>query len=254
MIKNMYRLFAALVLAGMLLPASSAAAAGKRIVFIGDSITDGNWGCPYNFKPTSAERSHTDMNHIYGHSYVMLIASDWQSRHPGSGYSFFNRGFSGHKLADLEGRWQEDVLDLKPDVLSVLVGVNDMHSYFSSKNMEPFDFDGWKERYRTLLLQVKELNPSVKLILCTPFLAREGNTGKSPDYEERAEMTRHLASIVRELSEELGATCVQFDRMFEKLVGSEPEPSYWIWDGIHPTPAGHRRMADLWTKKAKINK
>ena len=189
MIKNMYRLFAALVLAGMLLPSSSAAAAGKRIVFIGDSITDGNWGCPYNFKPTSAERSHTDMNHIYGHSYVMLIASDWQSRHPGSGYSFFNRGFSGHKLADLEGRWKEDVLDLRPDVLSVLVGVNDMHSYFSSKNMEPFDFDGWKERYRNLLLQVKELNPSVILILCTPFLAREGNTGKSPDYEERAEMT-----------------------------------------------------------------
>ncbi|MBQ8061885.1 MAG: SGNH/GDSL hydrolase family protein [Bacteroidales bacterium] len=233
---------------------ASAWAEGKRIVFIGDSITDGNWGCPYNFKPTSAERSQTDMNHIYGHSYVMLIASDWQSSHPGSGYSFFNRGFSGHKLADLEGRWQEDVLDLKPDVLSVLVGVNDMHSFFSSGSNEPFDFDGWKERYRTLLLRVQEQNPSVKLVLCTPFLAREGNTGKSPDYEGRAEMTRHLAAIVRELSKELGATCVPFDEMFEKLVKREPEPSYWIWDGIHPTPAGHRRMADLWIKKVKINK
>lgn len=48
---------------------------GKRIVFIGDSITDGNWGCIYNYKRTSSERSHTDMNHIYGHSYVYIIAS-----------------------------------------------------------------------------------------------------------------------------------------------------------------------------------
>ena len=106
MIKNMYRLFAALVLAGMLLPASSAAAVGKRIVFIGDSITDGNWGCPYNFKPTSAERSHTDMNHIYGHSYVLFIATHYQSRKPEREYQFFNRGFSGNKLCDLAARWQ----------------------------------------------------------------------------------------------------------------------------------------------------
>jgi lysophospholipase L1-like esterase len=229
-----------------------AGAQGRRVVFIGDSITDGNWGSPYSVKPTSAERSHTDMNHIYGHSYVMLIASDWQSRHPKSGYSFYNRGFSGHKLPDLAARWQEDVLDLHPDVLSVLVGVNDMGNAFSKGEAESFDFDGWKETYRNLLLRVRKQNPSVKLVLCTPFLAREGSTGNLPDYEARETMVRHLAAIVRELSRECGAVCIPFDTLFEKLVGSEPEPSYWIWDGVHPTPAGLRRMADLWKKKVRL--
>ena len=134
-----------LLAAILMLAFGIAGAQGRRVVFIGDSITDGNWGSPYSVKPTSAERSHTDMNHIYGHSYVMLIASDWQSRHPKSGYSFYNRGFSGHKLPDLAARWQEDVLDLHPDVLSVLVGVNDMGNAFSKGEAESFDFDGWKE-------------------------------------------------------------------------------------------------------------
>ena len=64
------------------------------------------------------------MNHIYGHSYMMLVASDWQSRHPNSGNSFYNRGFSGHKLADLKDRWQEDILDLKPDMFSCADVIN----------------------------------------------------------------------------------------------------------------------------------
>lgn len=236
----------------LLLACSIAGAQGKRVVFIGDSITDGNWGCPYNFKPTSAERSHTDMNHIYGHSYVMLIASDWQSRHPKSGYSFFNRGFSGHKLNDLAGRWQEDVLDLHPDVLSVLVGVNDMGNAFSKGEAESFDFDSWKKTYGGLLQRVRQQNPSVKLVLCTPFLAREGSTGKLPDYKAREAFVHRLAAIVRELSKEYGAVCIPFDNLFEKLLVSEPEPCYWIWDGVHPTPAGLRRMADLWKKKVKL--
>ena len=254
MIKNMYRLFAALVLAGMLLPASSAAAAGKRIVFIGDSITDGNWGCVYGYKPTSAERSQTDFNHIYGHSYMMLVATDFQSKKPKAGYRFFNRGFSGHKLSDLEGRWKEDVLDLKPDVVSVLIGVNDMGNYFNVKPGErsAFDFDSWKERYRALLMKTREQNPAVKLVLCTPFLAKEGSTGRRVDYDERKEMVSHLAGIVRELASETGATLVPFDELFAKLIEKEPEPCYWIWDGVHPTPAGHRSMANLWEKKVRL--
>ena len=229
-------------------------AQGKRVVFIGDSITDGNWGCVYNFKPTSAERSQTDFNHIYGHSYVMLVASDIQSKRPKAGHLFFNRGFSGHKLADLEARWKDDVLDLEPDVVSILVGVNDMGAYMNdrSKDKAPFDFDGWKERYRALLLRTKEKNPSVRLVLCTPFLAREGSTGQRVDYDDRYTMVSRMAGLVRELCAETGATLISFDELFRKLIDSEPVPCYWIWDGVHPTPAGHRKMADLWEKKVKL--
>ncbi len=139
---------------------------GPRVVFIGDSITDGNWGCVYHYKKTSAERSQTDLNHIYGHTYMSLVATWYETRHPRAGYQFYNRGFSGHKLADLANRWQEDVLDLHPDVVSVLVGVN--------------------------------------------------------------------------------------DTLFEKLIRRQPRPSYWIWDGIHPTPAGHRKMAECWLRHVRL--
>ena len=68
---------------------------GPRVVFIGDSITDGNWGCVYHYKKTSAERSRTDLNHIYGHTYMSLVATWYETRHPRAGYQFYNRGFSG---------------------------------------------------------------------------------------------------------------------------------------------------------------
>ena len=207
--------------------------AGKRVVFIGDSITDGNWGCIYNFKPTSAQRSHTDLNHIYGHSYMMLVASDIQSRRPKAGNEFFNRGFSGHKLSDLAARWQEDVLDLNPDILSVLVGIND------AKNFEP---QAWKELYRSLLTRTREQNPDVVLALGTPFTTKE----------ELKPAAGQMATIVRDLCKEFDAVCIPYDELFEGLVRRQPRTGYWIWDGIHPTPAGHRRMADLWEKKVRI--
>ena len=225
---------------------------GKRIVFIGDSITDGNWGCIYNYRRTSAERSHTDMNHIYGHSYVYIIASYCQSRWPSRNYAFFNRGFSGQALVDLAARWQEDVIDLQPDVLSVLIGTNDIHRWLDGDRQTPFDFAAWKAMYKSLLEKTKQSNPSLQLTLCTPFVAKEGNLGISEDYALREDMTHRLAACVRELCEETGAILIPFDTMFEKLVSTEPVPTYWIWDGIHPTPAGHKRMADLWLKKAKI--
>lgn len=241
-----------LVLATAVLLAFSAglSAGGKRVVFIGDSITDGNWGNVYNYKKTSVERSQTDMNHIYGHSYVMLIASDWQSAHPGSGYSFFNRGFSGHKLCDLAARWQEDVLDLDPDILSVLVGTNDIHAWLDGGGGEDFDFAAWKASYGSLLQKVIDRNPAVELVLCTPFVARQGALAKSPTYDLRERLTIRMADVVRELCDEYDAVCVPFDTLFAKLISKQPTPSYWIWDGIHPTPAGHRRMADLWKRKS----
>ena len=225
---------------------------GPRVVFIGDSITDGNWGCVYHYKKTSAERSRTDLNHIYGHTYMSLVATWYETRHPRAGYQFYNRGFSGHKLADLANRWQEDVLDLHPDVLSVLVGVNDIYNYVENGDGAEFDFAAWKELYKSLLLQVRAQNPGVKLVLCTPFVARQGALGEKPDYARREELTKRLAVLVRELAKETGAGLVPFDTLFEKLIRRQPRPSYWIWDGIHPTPAGHRKMAELWLRHVRL--
>ena len=229
--------------------AANAGDGARRVVIIGDSITDGNWGCVYNYKKTSAERSSTDMNHIYGHSYVMFIATHYQCRRTEREYLFFNRGFSGHKLRDLAARWQEDVLDLHPDVLSVLIGTNDIHEYLDSHKDAGYDVEAWKSLYRSLLQQVREQNPDVKLVLCTPFVAKQGWVGETPEYALREQMVMELADAVRGLCKEFGAVCVPYDTMFRGLIDRQPRPSFWIWDGIHPTPAGHRRMAELWIRK-----
>jgi len=88
-------------------------APGARILFQGDSITDGNCG------------RNEDPNHILGHGYVFLIAARHGAAFPDLKLDFINRGVSGNTVLDLEKRWQKDTLDLKPDILSILIGVND---------------------------------------------------------------------------------------------------------------------------------
>ncbi len=83
-------------------------------------------------------------------------------------------------------------------------------------------------------------------------LAREGALGEKPDYDRLEERTKRLALLVRELAKETGAGLVPFDTLFEKLIRRQPRPSYWIWDGIHPTPAGHRKMAECWLRHVRL--
>ena len=82
---------------------------------------------------------------------MYLCASHYQGDFPEKEYAFFNRGISGNTLRDLEKRWEEDVIGMKPDVLSVLVGTNDVHYYLQGDKKEPFDFEGWEKCYRSCL-------------------------------------------------------------------------------------------------------
>ena len=106
---------------GILFIALSTVAGGQRVLFIGDSITDGNWGNSCGTAKPSSERTLWDMNHIYGSGYMYLCATYYQGNYPEKEYEFFNRGISGNTLEDLEKRWEADVIDMKPDVLSVLI-------------------------------------------------------------------------------------------------------------------------------------
>src|SRR5947209_11767374 len=90
---------------------------GLTFLFQGDSITDGN------------RTRNNDWNHVMGHGYQYIIASKLWYDFPKKGLHFFNRGVSGNKVTDLAERWQQDTLDIKPDVLSILIGINDTSAF-----------------------------------------------------------------------------------------------------------------------------
>lgn len=239
---------------GLLFTTLSAMAGGPRVLFIGDSITDGNWGNACGTAKPSSERTLWDMNHIYGSGYMYLCATHYQGDYPEKEYEFFNRGISGNTLEDLEKRWQTDAIDLKPDVLSLLVGTNDVHYYLQGDKKKPFDFAAWEERYRSLLSRSLQANPDLKIVLGAPFVANTGSMRQSVDFAERDSLVRRCAQAVERIAKEYNAVFLPYNALFDKLLSSTPtsKDTYWIWDGIHPTPAGHKRMADLWIERVNL--
>jgi lysophospholipase L1-like esterase len=205
---------------------------GARILFQGDSITDGARG-----------RNLADQNHVMGHGYAFLIAADLGGHHPQLALDFQNRGVSGNTVDDLARRWPADTLALKPDVLSVLVGVNDAGSAWRDK--KPFDAAAFERTYDRLLTEVRAANPDVKLVLCEPFIgpAREG----AADWDVRVAAVAEAREVVARLAAKHRAPLVRFQQLFDDLTKEAPL-SYWIWDGVHPTYRGHQRMADEWLR------
>lgn len=219
-------------------------AEGKKVLYIGDSITDGNWGGG----GSSSDRNLSDMNHIFGHGYMFICAAHYMSEFPEKNYSFYNRGISGNTLADLEKRWKKDVLEIHPDVLSILIGINDVYLYLKSEPSEEFNFESWEKRYRSLLDRAKTENSDLQLILGTPFVFPTGSMKENSKFDKAREMVLKLKSKVEKIAIDYDAICLPYFNLFEQLIRETESLSdtYWIWDGIHPTPAGHQRMAKMW--------
>lgn len=218
-------------------------ATGKRVVFAGDSITDGFWG--RNDSRPAAERDHWDQNHIYGHGYMANSASYYLSKYPERHFSFFNRGIGGNTLADIEARWDSEVMALRPDVISLFVGVNDTFA--------PVDVSEWEMRYRRLLDRTLAFDPEVKFVLCTPFIQPVGRFGSSEGYPTQEASVKALAAAVRRIASDYGFVCVDFARQIDGIIAGDKSgnETYWIWDGIHPTAPTHLLMSQLWCRKAK---
>lgn len=201
-------------------------------LFQGDSITDGNRG------------RNNDPNHIMGHGYAFSIASRVGARFPEKELTFHNRGISGNTVLDLMARWQEDVLDLKPDVLSILVGVNDTELALMEKDAEASK--KFENGYRTLLHQTSEQLPDCLLVLCEPFIAPVGRVkDKWIDWQNEI---REKQEVVQRLAKEYNTVFVPLQKVFDKAALRAPA-DYWVWDGIHPTVAGHELIALEWLKQ-----
>lgn len=221
-------------------------AGGRRVLFIGDSITDGAWGRSSGGSTPSEKRNHGDMNHIYGHGYMMIAASEIQALAADRDWKFWNRGISGNTLYDMSVRWKNDALALKPDVVSVLIGTNDVDSVVNVNGS--LDVAAWGMRYRSLLDSLRRQNKEVALMLCTPFVAKSGKLAGSSSYEERERMIAVLDREVEKIAGEYHAIVVPFHSLVKNTIATHASvpASYWIWDGIHPTPAMHYLMARKW--------
>jgi lysophospholipase L1-like esterase len=185
-------------------------------VFIGDSVTD----CGRLIEPP------------YGDGYVYNIAQSGRLKG-----EIINVGTSGHRLNDLENRWEVDVLAHKPTLVSVAIGINDMWRRYDDN--DPTPVEDFEERYRRVLKATKA-HGNPELVLCEPFLLsvrEEMNTW-------REDLDPKIA-VVHTMAAEFGATVVRFDQRFND-VAQEMSMLELADDGVHPSKLGHQIMADLW--------
>jgi len=206
---------------------------GSRLLFQGDSITDMKWG-----------RNQKDRNHYLGHSYVYLIASRLGVDMPAAKLEFFNRGMSGHKVHDLRARWQKDAIDMKPDLLSILVGINDVGRTVSKDK----GFDEWEANYRFILDASRKANPDLRLVLLDPFVLASGGLANAAAFQAKRELVDRLCGIVAQLAKDYRAVHVKTQEIFD-AAAKAVDPAHWIWDGVHPLPQGHELIARNWLQQ-----
>ena len=204
---------------------------GERVLFQGDSITD-------------MGRGRTgDPNHLLGHGYAFLIAARYGAAYPERATVFLNRGISGSTVASLAARWKADTLDLRPDVLSVLIGINDIDRCLRAG--KPLNVPEIEKGYDQLITEAREQNPGLRIILGEPFILpgrhNEGN------WDAWHGAVAQLQAMTARLAARHQAALVHYQRLFDEAVHQAPA-AYWIWDGIHPTYPGHQRMADEWQR------
>lgn len=172
-----------------------------------------------------------------GPGYAGLIASRVWRDLPGK-WDFRNRGISGNRVVDLYARWLIDGINLRPDILSVLIGVNDTWHHFGNNN--GVDLPRYNEFYRRLLDWTLQELPETKFILVEPFVLKFGVVKK-----EWLKEMRERQKIVAKIAADYRTVFVPLQDEFDRAA-AETAPEYWLVDGVHPTPAGHQLIADAW--------
>lgn len=209
---------------------SSYFSVGDVVLFQGDSITDAG---------REKQREMPNSASSFGTGYAAITASWLLAEFPEMELTIYNRGISGNKVYQLEERWEKDCLDLEPDVLSILIGVND---YW---HMRGGGYDGTPEIYendfRALLNRTRSAFPGIKLVICQPFVL----TGTSAVDDTWLEPFSAYQQIAAALSEEYDAVWVPFQERFDEAVELAPA-TYWTGDGVHPSMAGAQLMATSW--------
>jgi lysophospholipase L1-like esterase len=210
-------------------------AAGKTILFQGDSITDASRN--KNVKAANHTRA-------LGTGYAALAAAQVLAKRPQEEIKVYNRGISGNKVFQLADRWQEDCLDLQPDVLSILIGVNDYWHTLSNNYQGTVPV--YEKDFRALLDRTKAQFPEIKLIICEPFMVKGGSALTEVWHTD---FPPYQAAAAR-IASDYGAVWLPFQDLFDKAL-TKGSVAHWCPDGVHPSPAGNYLMAQAWLKGLK---
>ena len=191
----------------------------KTIVFQGDSITDATYPRQY---PTEL-----------GNGYVTITAGRVTYDYPGK-YQCFNRGISGNRSVDLYARIKKDVLNLKPDILTVLIGVNDVWHEFESN--DGVSVEKYVKILKMFLQEVRDERPDCHIFLMEPFVL-EG-TANAAFFTEFSHEVYKRAAACKAVAQELDIPFIPLQEKISALAAATNN-AYVLHDGVHPTSAGH---------------
>ena len=199
-----------------------------KILFQGDSITDAN-------------RERTADRHL-GVGYPNLVAARLGFEEPGK-YEFINRGISGDRSIDVLARIKRDLINLRPDVLSILMGINDVwHELASENGVSTEDYELY---YDILLSHIEKELPDTRIMILEPFVLK--GIATSEKWEEFRRGAEEKAAAAARAAKKHGIQFVPLMAEFDEAA-KLAEPSYWLEDGVHPTPMGHELIAREWMK------
>lgn len=208
---------------------------GDVVLFQGDSITDAG---------RDKKKELANNSRSFGAGYAFLAASSMLNSLSEKDLTIYNRGISGNKVFQLADRWEKDCLELNPNVLSILIGVND---YWHKRNGK---YDGtievYENDYRALIKRTQKALPNVQLVLCEPYYVLET---KAVDETWVKPMKEYQAAAKR-ISDEFETIWVPFQKVFDEAIKHAPG-KYWTADGVHPSMAGAQLMAEAWLKAVK---
>lgn len=209
----------------------------KTILFFGDSITDAN--------RLKEDQMEWNKAHRLGTGYVGFIAAQHLYQNPGCATKFVNKGIAGNRIKDLYCRLHDDVIIEKPDVISIMIGINEVWcKQNATGEVEPQRF---LFTYRAILDEIKEKLGEIPIVIAEPFcLPNERLEG---GYDSWAKLLAPLQEMSEIAANEYGCRYIPMQEILNSLLAKAPA-EYWLWDGIHPLSAGHMAIAQAWIKIA----
>ena len=205
------------------------------ILFQGDSITDAG---------RNKEDNSFNNPRALGTGYAMLAAAALLEKYADQNLKIYNKGISGNKVFQLAERWDKDCLDIKPDVLSILIGVNDIWHKLNGQYNGTVEV--YKKDYVALLERTKKALPNVKLIICEPYAVKDVKAVDDKWYPEFFDYQK----AAREIADQFGAVFIPFQKIYDEAQ-KRAQGSYWTGDGVHASFAGAQLMAKAWVSAVK---